>query len=411
MAGKRRNWKKRGLITLCVVAGLVLLSLPTVFFPENEVLYSIAYGPLTVLWVLFYLFLFLLLLLFVLFFINGAHGGYTDGGWKAMGLSVVICLAVTCGLGWLLTQADFVPFSEESFSVPFFSDLFPNRKTVDGFTFTIKRSGKKNAAVLESYEGEGPVVVIPSFVEDAAVVRIADKVFLQREGIEVIVLPKYLESIGSYAFTCIYEPSVFAAKPSREYNWEDAYVSYPTRWYVLEEPAGRETVLFGSWEQDGDASDGTEPIEWLVLAEKDDRQLLLSRYVLDEHRYDDADSCRSWEDSGMKQWLNTSFAENAFSAEERSRLGPEGVFLLTKEQAEKYLPEKEDRKTRSSLALLIRTGRIKSYGASSSGYTNKGITPWLVRNENDQPVEVTIDGAVIKSRSNEFVRPAVWIRK
>ena len=54
MAGKKKtNWKKQGLITLCVVAGLVLLSLPTVFFPESDVLYYIAYGPLTVLWVLF----------------------------------------------------------------------------------------------------------------------------------------------------------------------------------------------------------------------------------------------------------------------------------------------------------------------------------------------------------------------
>ena len=37
-----------------------------------------------------------------------------------------------------------------------------------------------------------------------------------------------------------------------------------------------DTVVFGSYEQDNDKSNGTEPIEWIVLDEKGGRYLLLS---------------------------------------------------------------------------------------------------------------------------------------
>ena len=49
-----------------------------------------------------------------------------------------------------------------------------------------------------------------------------------------------------------------------------------------EEP---ETVLFGSYEQDGDAANGKEPIEWLVLARDGDKALLLSKYALDHQSF------------------------------------------------------------------------------------------------------------------------------
>ena len=41
------------------------------------------------------------------------------------------------------------------------------------------------------------------------------------------------------------------------------------------------TVTFGTYEQDGNASNGAEPIEWYVLDEKDGKKLLVSKYILD----------------------------------------------------------------------------------------------------------------------------------
>ena len=40
-------------------------------------------------------------------------------------------------------------------------------------------------------------------------------------------------------------------------------------------------VIFGSYEQDNDESNGTEDIEWLVLAREDNKALLISKYALD----------------------------------------------------------------------------------------------------------------------------------
>ena len=46
-------------------------------------------------------------------------------------------------------------------------------------------------------------------------------------------------------------------------------------------------VLFGHYEQDGDTSNGPEPIEWIVLDESDGKMLLLSRFILDHKRYNE----------------------------------------------------------------------------------------------------------------------------
>ena len=42
-----------------------------------------------------------------------------------------------------------------------------------------------------------------------------------------------------------------------------------------------DSIFLGAYEQDNDPANGKEPIEWIVLAEKEGRLLLLSRYALD----------------------------------------------------------------------------------------------------------------------------------
>ena len=89
-------------------------------------------------------------------------------------------------------------------------------------------------------------------------------------------------------------------------------------------------VTFGSYEQDGRLSNGSEPIEWDVLDEKDGRYLLISHYVLDVQQFDDgrtdtslrADEDESstfvtWETCSLRKWLNNEFYNTAFSATEQ----------------------------------------------------------------------------------------------
>ena len=79
-------------------------------------------------------------------------------------------------------------------------------------------------------------------------------------------------------------------------------------------------VIFGSYEQDGDTSNGKEPIEWVVLDENENGILLMSKYVLDSVRYNKTNIPITWEACTLRSWLNNDFYDVAFSEEEKSRI-------------------------------------------------------------------------------------------
>ena len=81
-----------------------------------------------------------------------------------------------------------------------------------------------------------------------------------------------------------------------------------------------EYVVFGAFEQDDDESNGKEPIEWQVLAQEEDKVLLISRYVLDyreNNSWDDLGT-DTWPGSSLRRWLNETFLFEAFSEEEQA---------------------------------------------------------------------------------------------
>ena len=81
-----------------------------------------------------------------------------------------------------------------------------------------------------------------------------------------------------------------------------------------------DAVTFGSYEQDNDLNNGQEPIEWIVLDVQDGKALLLSRYGLLAMGYHNTwDDC-TWETCSLRAWLNDSFLNYAFSAEEQSAI-------------------------------------------------------------------------------------------
>ena len=74
-------------------------------------------------------------------------------------------------------------------------------------------------------------------------------------------------------------------------------------------------IHMGSWHD--------EEIEWRVLDIEGNQVLLLSEYVLDVQPYHDV-PCDSilWEDCTLRQWLNSTFYEGAFTDEEREQIIP-----------------------------------------------------------------------------------------
>lgn len=192
-----------------------------------------------------------------------------------------------------------------------------------------------------------------------------------------------------------------------------------------------ETVLFGSYEQDGDAASGKEPIEWLVLARDGDKALLLSKYALDHQSfmpfYEPVTEPFTWESCSLRQWLNSTFLNAAFSAEEQRQLltttvitapgGRKGsenpfttedrVFLLSDTEVYAYF---------SSEAATVTD--YTAYALSEDPWAGNATAPapaiWWLRTTDggNHPDSVYTRGGVgegARSYEGEYVRPAIWV--
>ena len=79
------------------------------------------------------------------------------------------------------------------------------------------------------------------------------------------------------------------------------------------------TVIMGQFEQDNNADNGTEPIEWTVLDLKDGKAFVVSKKILMYKPFSETENV-AWENSTIRQWLNGEFYNTAFSDEEKSRV-------------------------------------------------------------------------------------------
>ena len=96
-----------------------------------------------------------------------------------------------------------------------------------------------------------------------------------------------------------------------------------------------DVVTLGRYPQN--ALGGSADIEWIVIGfDGDNRAKLLSRSVLDAHKYHDNQYPVSWTSSSLYLWLNSSFKEDAFNEEEQALLAG-GISIPSVEEA-KALP-------------------------------------------------------------------------
>ena len=192
-----------------------------------------------------------------------------------------------------------------------------------------------------------------------------------------------------------------------------------------------ETYTFGSYEQDGDSSNGKEPIEWLVLDRDGDKVLLLSKYALDYQSfmpfYEPVTEPYTWESCSLRRWLNGTFLNAAFSADEQQRLltttvitspgslhrenGPvtteDQVFLLSNTEVYAYFASE-----------AATAAEYTAYALSENPWPGSAATPgpadWWLRTTDgyDHPDGVYADGRVgegARAYEGEYVRPAIWI--
>lgn len=193
-----------------------------------------------------------------------------------------------------------------------------------------------------------------------------------------------------------------------------------------------DTVLLGTYEQDGDLSNGAEPIRWIVLDRIEDQLLLLAADCLDSRPYHRTPfEAVTWETSDLRAWLNGEFLRAAFTQDQRSIIvpthnenddqtvvGTEGgaattdhVFALSQTQALIYMGGEEDRYSvgRAPASAYATRGRL--YVDPDSGTAD-----WWLRSPGTyayaaQYVSVSGTPSVAGASADvEFaVRPALWL--
>ena len=179
----------------------------------------------------------------------------------------------------------------------------------------------------------------------------------------------------------------------------------------------RDTLVLGSYEQDGNEENGKEPVHWTVLTVRGDRALLLSALVLDMHAWQDTDQPADWKESRMREWLNGEFADAVFSEEEKASLSPaelgknykiipredgsERLFLLSEDEYESY-----------GVAKYIAPSAYAVSRGAKRDEKNEGHCDWLFRNtDNFYRLDVNIGGyGNPAGRTKPYgVLPAVWV--
>ncbi len=185
-----------------------------------------------------------------------------------------------------------------------------------------------------------------------------------------------------------------------------------------EKPYIGEIFTFGHYKQGN--NDEVKPIEWIILDTKDDSYLVISRYCLDEQKFNREKKEVTWENSDIKKWLNDTFVSEAFSDEEilfiketaevgelssTPRETKDKVFLLSGEEAYDYVkgniackptayalrfiisPNQDNGNcywwTRSngyescSMEYVTTSGFVNVYGASVDGYMGVRPAMWI----------------------------------
>ena len=257
-------------------------------------------------------------------------------------------------------------------------------------------------------------VIIPNSKYNAAVALMNNK--------------KYDEAITAFEAMDGYKDS--------ENQLENCYIGKygEEKWNKIKNIKVGDTYTFGAYEQDNSTSNGKEAIEWTVLDKDGMSLLLISKQALDCQQYNTSYTDVTWESCSLRKWMNGTFLNKAFNAEEQAQIqnttvsadkNPEyntnpgnattdKVFLLSINEVEKYFNSDEARK-------CAPTAYAKAQGAytSDSYKTASGAATcwwWLRSPGNNQlnAAHVYRGGSVYCTGSpvnadNDAVRPALWI--
>lgn len=154
-----------------------------------------------------------------------------------------------------------------------------------------------------------------------------------------------------------------------------------------------DTFTFGTFEQDGNKSNGAEPIVWQVLAHDGTKWIVTSRDCLDNRPFavGGKEDPTNWKDCALRTWLNNDFYNAAFTAEEKEAIAitnvdnpgnpryktpatdntQDKIFLLSADEATRYFSQDSARQ--------IKPTKYAVSQGSKEYAQNGGNTWWWLR--------------------------------
>lgn len=169
-----------------------------------------------------------------------------------------------------------------------------------------------------------------------------------------------------------------------------------------------DVVEFGSYEQDGDTSNGKEPIEWRILAVEDNRAFVVSEKALEARAYnEDREDGNNFGTSDLWGWFNDDFVNTAFTSDEMEEI--DGTpSLLSVDEAKKYFKSNEDRQCYPTKHVLQQLGWDSDesvgwwLGVTTDGTSTSapGVWPNGYVSSDAWFVDLPVGG----------VRPAMWVK-
>lgn len=168
-----------------------------------------------------------------------------------------------------------------------------------------------------------------------------------------------------------------------------------------------DTVTFGSYPQSSTSANNLEPIERVVLERdhKNNRALLLSKYILDNVSFNSERKECKWKDSELRQWMNQTFYDKAFNENEKNLIVEDShisdgfrddkevdtvtdkVFILSELEARKYFKRYDMTEENRKLAT-----RGTNY---AKNVDNNGIKLWVRENTGENTFSITEDGIFV----------------
>ena len=125
-------------------------------------------------------------------------------------------------------------------------------------------------------------IAIPAVIAVIAVVLVVTKIVIPNSNynaaVELMDSGKYEEAIAAFGAMDGYSDSEDKIEECKKAINDSAYKA---ELKLLQSVSVGDTVCFGTYEQDNDTSNGTENIEWKVLAKENNKVLIISKYALD----------------------------------------------------------------------------------------------------------------------------------